>query len=1017
MTGDSTSRLVIDVGANEGAFAMDIAERNPSLRVLAFEPIPHLCERILASSAQRKLNNLDLLRLAVDVDPRQARFHVAGQGDFGVSSLLGFDEEQIQKDEYWKGRKDLCFDSEIEVSVVRLDSLEEVRRAQRICFIKIDAQGVDLPALESLGDLLPKVEAGMLEVPATLESKLYAGEAHDLHSATARLLELGFRVYAIKPNDHASREFNLYFCRKDVDWRAVEESLKLRGVHLYDGKHFWHSPADHLLPDSALADQQRILDRLALVESSLARECAETRRLNDALALKPTTASAAGTGPTYSHPSNGPLSSWPRPGEFDVRSELARGGRVFWAGAQPPLLRMDADPRIYDPDSDYRLPAQLHQTYDYVYLVERDLGTQKAWPLVVDEALRLLRPGGVLVVRMTNTALCSIYALKHFIGQWGGWEPVFEFQCEDGATEFGVRNQRTEPRPAGCKSFSIGVITDGKRRERLYAFLESVCLLEKAGVEVVELLVCAPASVRSDVLAAFPGVVFVVDEGGFPEQGWITRKKNLLVDRATQENVVIVHDRYTLAPDFLQSIIRFGGDFSLIVCRQLRPDGRRFPDWVSLGTGWSWSSPAMLRYGDWTPYLYVNGGITIGKTEVLRSIRWNELLFWNQAEDVELTRRLMGRGYVARLAREAVAISHLTRAGTMEAFELLPTVSECYHLPGPPLAAGEEIAPSLPLAQTIRLSSRLVQNPGRLGFFYCEQWALGQDALELGAGVFGEVGGRLPATPSVNLEVRFGCTVSVGLPEVIVNDVPIIPKVQGRELRLSLPPKLFAQTRVVRMHFRISTGSLRFTTFEMLPDGWDPGMRLPVTRERVLGLLRQPRVLSSLDGSSLALVDLRLLARGARQISVFLPSPASAARSWVPFLGALRAHSRPDASLQLVGHIEGLATPEGYQALTVDWDRYEKDAAYRVDRDAAFNSFGSELIINACSPRQSMPDVMIAESPCLGVIGFDAAPDDLHQECFVTNYTRLLPTSGDPVHGLCRALGIVANFGPRSTVS
>lgn len=123
----------------------------------------------------------------------------------------------------------------------------------------------------------------MLEVPATIQAKLYAQEMHDLHAVTTRLHELGFCVYAIKPNDHASNEFNLFFCRRDLKPQDIEATLRLRGIQLYDGKHYWHAPSDSLKPDEDLAETQRVRDRLITIEAALAKECAETERLGNAV--------------------------------------------------------------------------------------------------------------------------------------------------------------------------------------------------------------------------------------------------------------------------------------------------------------------------------------------------------------------------------------------------------------------------------------------------------------------------------------------------------------------------------------------------------------------------------------------------------------------------------------------------------------------------------------------------------------------------------------------------------------
>lgn len=295
------SDLVIDVGANRGEFALALAERNPSLRVLAIEPIPELCEALAAAAGARGVTGLDVACCAIDATEREAEFHVSDVADQGVSSLLAFDADGLRADEYWRQRDDMRFARTITTSVRRLDSLPEVAAAERIRFVKIDAQGVDLAVLESLGEHLARTEAGVFEVAATARTRLYAGESQDLESALARLRELGFAPYAIKPNDPAANEFNVFFCRPGLDPAEFERELGLRGVPLYDGKHYWHLPSARLHPEAMLDPDvllgrlaqvetalQAATERLQVVEAALERECAETRRLGAAVAQRDT---------------------------------------------------------------------------------------------------------------------------------------------------------------------------------------------------------------------------------------------------------------------------------------------------------------------------------------------------------------------------------------------------------------------------------------------------------------------------------------------------------------------------------------------------------------------------------------------------------------------------------------------------------------------------------------------------------------------------------------------------------
>ena len=78
--------LVVDVGANIGAFACLAARCLPDARIFAFEPSdPHVgqCERNVALNG---LRNVTVLRSAVTGDGREVRFQVNGDG--GSSGLF-----------------------------------------------------------------------------------------------------------------------------------------------------------------------------------------------------------------------------------------------------------------------------------------------------------------------------------------------------------------------------------------------------------------------------------------------------------------------------------------------------------------------------------------------------------------------------------------------------------------------------------------------------------------------------------------------------------------------------------------------------------------------------------------------------------------------------------------------------------------------------------------------------------------------------------------------------------------
>ena len=263
--------VVIDVGANKGEFALEILAKNPEILVLAIEPIPELCAEIRSVAAgMKRLSDIEVRCCAVDAQERTAQFHVADHADHGVSSLLSLSKPEIEQDDYWKTRGDLYFDKTIQVEVRRLDKILSQLDVDRIPFVKIDVQGLDIQVLHSMGEYLKCVDAGMLEITSTLDKRLYQGEEYDLHRALNALDEMGFQPYSIKPNDPASNEFNLFFCRRGLDIRALEQRLRLAEVPLYSAKDYWHAPSACYRPLQEM-DVSLLQSRIGELDTEIAR--------------------------------------------------------------------------------------------------------------------------------------------------------------------------------------------------------------------------------------------------------------------------------------------------------------------------------------------------------------------------------------------------------------------------------------------------------------------------------------------------------------------------------------------------------------------------------------------------------------------------------------------------------------------------------------------------------------------------------------------------------------------------
>ncbi|WP_143498518.1 hypothetical protein [Pseudomonas sp. Irchel s3b5] len=371
---------------------------------------------------------------------------------------------------------------------------------------------------------------------------------------------------------------------------------------------------------------------------------------------------------------------------FDSKllSEICDSKLVFWAGLFPPTSAFKSSTRILDERYDFRQLPNDHGKYSAVYLTEIDLGQIKQWPLIMDEALRLLAHGGktLLFIRFTQNDLLSIFALTAFLRKKSDFKILLNYQEQDpnGTYIYSLECHRSSP-PPSLSTFEFALITNGQRPTHVKRFIESVANIR--GIDNIDwtIAICGPIGTRQQTEALSNRVRYIDAPLSHAEKGWITRKKNLIVETSRSENLIIAHDRYEIPPDFLDAMFEYGPDFSVLVPAQIDQKGNRFPDWVSFGSQWSWAPCGMLSYDDYNPNIYINGGVIISKRSVLIETPWNDLLFWNQGEDIELSRCLIENGITPRLSRVVTLRATDARPGYTYDFANLASIDNAYTSP------------------------------------------------------------------------------------------------------------------------------------------------------------------------------------------------------------------------------------------------------------------------------------------------------------------------------------------------
>lgn len=178
--------------------------------------------------------------------------------------------------------------------------------------------------------------------------------------------------------------------------------------------------------------------------------------------------------------------------------------------------------------------------------------------------------------------------------------------------------------------FSFGILTLYENTEQIQGVIDSI---KSLSIPEYEILLIGPKNDQFENTIEF-------DEN--QKQGWITRKKNVLVDSCKYDNVVVMHDYYTFDKDWYKNFVEFGDDWDVCSNAQLLINGNRhFTDWVT------WDSPIFprytaLAYDDWsqTRCMYQSGGYMIVKKDFYKQFPMNEEMTWGTAEDVEWSLRM-----------------------------------------------------------------------------------------------------------------------------------------------------------------------------------------------------------------------------------------------------------------------------------------------------------------------------------------------------------------------------------------
>jgi len=208
----------LDVGACKGEHCYSFALLNPSLRVFLFEPNLRSATRLFGM-----LPNFFVIPLAVSEKDGSAELNVNSYAD--ASSLLPLDEQGVRG---WAGGPELRVVDKVTVGTIRLDTFLHLAGIEKVDYLKVDAQGLDLEVVRSAGDRLKDIQRICLECDVA-PHPLYQGAS--TKSETVEFLESrGFKLIDVLPQGDGKEE-NLTFennaaLENPGGWNRVPEMVE-----------------------------------------------------------------------------------------------------------------------------------------------------------------------------------------------------------------------------------------------------------------------------------------------------------------------------------------------------------------------------------------------------------------------------------------------------------------------------------------------------------------------------------------------------------------------------------------------------------------------------------------------------------------------------------------------------------------------------------------------------------------------------------------------------------------------
>lgn len=206
--------------------------------------------------------------------------------------------------------------------------------------------------------------------------------------------------------------------------------------------------------------------------------------------------------------------------------------------------------------------------------------------------------------------------------------------------------------------FTFGIITEGSYDNYINEIIKSI---ENNKIPIYEIIIVGNTTIEpTQHIKTIPFDDTIKSE-------WITRKKNIVVENAQYENIVLLHDYVKLNDDWYDGFLKFGTDYDWCITPIQNLDGSRYRDYTlfphtvdhlnihySCGDiDYYFEDNCLLPYDfvnniKTNKYMYISGTYYVIKRSVALKYKLDERLIRCESEDIEYTKRLHENGIIIK---------------------------------------------------------------------------------------------------------------------------------------------------------------------------------------------------------------------------------------------------------------------------------------------------------------------------------------------------------------------------------